>query len=53
MAIGKSNRIIIDLDPKLKKELYSILTKHGSSLKEWFVKKATQFIEKEYKNNKL
>ena len=47
MAIGKSNRIVIDIDPALKKRLYSILTRRGLSLKEWFQKKATQFVEKE------
>ena len=46
MAIGKSNRIVIDLDPKLKRELYSILTKRGLTLKDWFEKEARQFINK-------
>ncbi len=47
MAIGKSNRIVIDSKPAIKKELYSILAKRGLSLKEWFEAKATQFIQKE------
>lgn len=50
MAIGKSNRIVIDLDPKLKRELYSILTKRGLTLKDWFEEEARQFINK--KSNK-
>ncbi len=46
MAIGKSNRIVIDLDPEIKKELYSILIKQGRSLKEWFENEAQKFIVK-------
>lgn len=48
MAIGKSNRVVIDLDPKLKRKLYSTLAKRGLSLKEWFEKKARQFISKKF-----
>lgn len=46
MAVGKSNRIVIDLTPNLKRNLYSTLAKHGLTLKEWFEKNAKQFINK-------
>ena len=51
MAIGKSNRIVIDLNPKLKRELYSALTKRGLTLKEWFEERAHLFINKKIGKN--
>jgi hypothetical protein len=46
MAIGKSNRIVIDSKPKIKKELYSVLAKKGQNLKEWFEGEAQKFINR-------
>lgn len=40
MAVGTSGRVIIDLDPKLKKEIYQKLKSEGLTMKEWFEKKA-------------
>jgi len=51
MAIGKSNRIVIDSDPKIKKGLYSVLAKKGRSLKEWFENEARKFINKNSNNH--
>jgi DNA (cytosine-5)-methyltransferase 1 len=41
----KSGRIVIDVDPNLKRGLYSALALNGSTLKEWFVKEAASFSE--------
>lgn len=40
MARGESGRIVIEVDPSLKRELYSALALSGSTLKDWFVRNA-------------
>jgi hypothetical protein len=44
MAKGNSGRIVLEVDPELKKALYSELAKDGLTLKGWFVRVATNFI---------
>lgn len=44
MARGSSGRIVVAVDPALKRELYSALAAEGFSLKDWFIKGATQYI---------
>jgi hypothetical protein len=45
MARGKSGRIVIEADPKLKNELYATLAKKGITLKEWFIIQAEDYIK--------
>lgn len=45
MARGKSGRIVIEIDPKLKRELYLALERKGLTLKDWFVKQAETYIK--------
>lgn len=45
MARGKSGRIVIEIDPKLKKELYLALERKGLTLKDWFVNQAETYIK--------
>ena len=45
MSIGSSGRIVIEVDPDLKKNLYSALAKEGLSLKEWFLRGVTSYLE--------
>ena len=42
---GESGRIVIDVEPELKRRLYSGLSLSGSTLKDWFMKVAAQFCE--------
>lgn len=45
MSIGKSNRIVIDVeDVELKRDLYSALTAEGRSLKDWFASTARDYL---------
>ncbi|MEX2979328.1 hypothetical protein AB4J97_20690 [Serratia fonticola] len=44
MAIGRSGRIVLEVDPVLKKKLYSLLAMESISLKEWFITKAQEKI---------
>jgi hypothetical protein len=44
MAQGPSGRIVIEVDPTLKRELYSKLAAEGICLKEWFIRHATDYM---------
>lgn len=43
MARGESGRIVIEVEPEMKRRLYSALALTGSTLKDWFVKAAADF----------
>lgn len=45
MSIGSSGRIVIEIDPALKQDLYSVLEKEGLSLKQWFLQNARQYLK--------
>lgn len=40
MPQGSSGRIVVDIDPEFKKEVYLALALRGSTLKEWFTQAA-------------
>ena len=42
---GQSGRIVIDVDPELKRKLYSALSLSGSTLKDWFIKVGEEYCE--------
>ncbi|MHC4122715.1 MAG: hypothetical protein ACYSSI_04010 [Planctomycetota bacterium] len=44
MARGKSGRIVLEVDPELKRKLYHTLENKQQTMKEWFVKEAEDFI---------
>jgi len=44
MARGDSGRIVLEIDPSEKDELYSALTKDGMTLKDWFLRQASQYL---------
>lgn len=37
MSIGSSGRIVIEIEPELKRELHSVLRTEGTNLKTWFL----------------
>ena len=45
MAKGDSGRIVLEIDPTLKKQLYSILALENKTLKDWFIFHAEQHIK--------
>jgi len=45
MARGDSGRIVIEIDPKFKKDLYLSLAQRDLTMKDWFMKQAEEFIE--------
>lgn len=44
MAIGKSGRIVLEVESSFEKKLYSLLAMESISLKEWFITKAQEKI---------
>ena len=44
MPVGKSGRIVIEIDPDLKQELYRSLEYDESSLKEWFLTQVKSYL---------
>ena len=45
MAKGSSGRIVIEVEPALKHELYVELARRALTLKAWFIGEATRFVE--------
>jgi hypothetical protein len=44
MAVGKSGRIVLEVEPEMKQRLYSALALERKTLKEWFVQGAEEYI---------
>lgn len=44
MAKGQSGRIVIEVDPALKKALYGALAIDDSTLKDWFIGQASTYL---------
>jgi hypothetical protein len=44
VAKGESGRIVLEVEPELKKALYSVLAMEQKTLKDWFVDKAQKYI---------
>ena len=42
---GESGRIVIDVEPELKRRIYSALSLSGGTLKDWFIKAAEELCE--------
>lgn len=44
MPKGVSGRVVIEIDPSLKRKLYAALAGESSTLKDWFVTVAANYI---------
>jgi hypothetical protein len=44
MAKGNSGRIVIEIEPELKQELYSVLGNEHMNLKQWFLGNVEEFL---------
>jgi hypothetical protein len=42
---GPSGRIVVEVDPKLKRGLYTELARNGLTFKEWLVAQAERYIK--------
>lgn len=45
MARGKSGRIVIEVDPEEKQDLYQALEQDGLTLKDWFLGRARNYLQ--------
>ena len=45
MGRGKSGRIVLEIEPTVKKRLYEALESDGVTLKTWFLKRAETFLK--------
>jgi hypothetical protein len=44
MPKGSSGRVVVEVDPDLKRRLYSALAIESSTLKDWFIDAAKQYV---------
>lgn len=44
MARGPSGRLVIEIDPALKRDLHAALAQDGLTLKDWFLQRASGYI---------
>ena len=51
MPVGESGRIVIEIDPELKQELYGALSEQGLNLKQWFLGNAKQYLDQQIQPN--
>ncbi|GAN72210.1 MULTISPECIES: hypothetical protein [Acetobacter] len=51
MAKGESGRVVVELDPFQKRQLYSVLAIENKTLKDWMIERIQQYLS-EYKGNK-
>jgi hypothetical protein len=45
MPRSNSGRIVIEVEPEVKRRLYAALSLAGSTLKDWFVRNAVDFCD--------
>lgn len=44
MSVGRSGRIVIEVEPDVKRLLYSALARDGLTLKNWFLRSAESYL---------
>ena len=47
MAKGTSGRLVIEIDPDLKKVLYQALGDEGLNLKQWFLSNVEEYLNRQ------
>ena len=45
MSRGPSGRIVVEVDPQLKRSLYAELSRAGLTFKDWLITQASLYIE--------
>lgn len=45
MAKGSSGRLVIEIDPLIKKELYERLGEKGLNMRQWFLIHANEYLK--------
>lgn len=44
MSIGTSGRIVIEIEPESKRQLYAALARDGLTLKDWFLRNVEHYM---------
>ena len=44
MSRGNSGRIVLEVDPRIKNQLYLVLAREGITLKTWFLRQFETYI---------
>lgn len=44
MARGKSGRVVLEIDPELKRQLYATLENKQQTMKDWFIREAEGLV---------
>jgi len=44
MSCGSSGRVVVEVDPALKKRLYAALSLDGTTLKHWFLQRVDAYL---------
>lgn len=45
VARGNSGRIVLEIEPSIKKELYDAIDKDGLTLRKWFLIEANRYLQ--------
>lgn len=45
MSIGNSGRVVIEMEPELKRQLHAVLRLEGQNLKSWFLENVEKLLE--------
>jgi len=53
VAKGSSGRLVIEIDPSIKKELYERLGEKGLNMREWFLINANAYLKQNKKSSLL
>ena len=51
MSIGSSGRVVIEIEPELKQQIYASLKARGLTLKEWFLLQSEELVKNKNKEN--
>ncbi|WP_018276024.1 hypothetical protein WKI13_02250 [Teredinibacter turnerae] len=53
MSIGNSGRIVIEIEPDLKRQLHAVLRLEGKNLKSWFLENVEELLEYQARQQSL
>lgn len=51
MARGTSGRVVLEIEPMLKRQLYAALAMDESTLKDWFIAMAENYVGSQQQRN--
>ena len=47
MPRGASGRIVVEIEPALKRQLHAVLALEGKTLKDWFIQQASEHVDRQ------